>query len=88
MSDIISLVLQATGGAKASGALTYEAKQVGIHVMVAGLALQVVSLLVFIMLCADFGYSVHRSTSLKEPMLENFRASRKFRIFLWGTYSH
>ena len=56
ISDIISLILQATGGSKASGALTYDIKQSGIHIMVAGLAFQVVSLVVFLILFADFIY--------------------------------
>jgi len=86
VSDIISLILQATGGAKASGAVTYDTKQTGIHVMVAGLALQVVSLVVFMILCADFVYSVHKSPELKDPLLQKLRSSRKFIAFLWCTY--
>ena len=39
ISDIISFILQALGGGKASGAQTYDAKQIGIHTMVAGLVL-------------------------------------------------
>lgn len=85
ISDIISLILQATGGAKASGALTYDVKQSGIHIMVAGLALQVVSLVVFMILCADFIHSVRKSPDLKDPPLQNIRSSRKFRAFLWCT---
>ena len=82
-SDILSLVLQATGGAKATAALTYDAKQSGIHTMVAGLALQVISLVVFMILCADFIHRVRKSPDLKDPLFQNIRSTRKFRAFLW-----
>ncbi len=87
LSDVISLILQALGGAKASGAQTYDAKQIGVHIMVAGLVLQVLSLLVFICLCTDFAYSVKRSPDLKDPLFQNFRSLRKFKAFLWCMFS-
>lgn len=87
VSDITSLVLQALGGGRAAEAKTYAAKQPGIHIMVAGLVLQVFSLVVFITLCADFAYSLHKSPSMKDAMHQNFRKSRKFKAFLWCKYS-
>jgi hypothetical protein len=81
ISDIISLVLQATGGAKASGAPTYDAKQVGIHIMVAGLALQVISLVFFLILCADFVHSVHKSPGLKDPLFKALGQLKNFDHF-------
>jgi RTA1 like protein len=86
-SDVLSLILQALGGGKASQAKSYATKQVGIHIMVAGLVLQVVSLVVFLCLCAGFAYSVHRSPSREDPLLQNFRTSLKFKAFVWGMYS-
>jgi hypothetical protein len=86
ISDVLSLILQALGGGKASGAQTYDAKQTGIHIMVAGLALQVISLVVFMCLCADFAYSVRRSPTLKDSDLQNFRNTRKFKAFLYSKY--
>ncbi|RDW56716.1 hypothetical protein BP6252_14009 [Coleophoma cylindrospora] len=56
-------VLKAAGGAIASTADTRHTEHVGVHVMVAGLAFQVISLAVFAALCADFYLSV---TKLKK----------------------
>ena len=61
MSDITSLILQAAGGAIVSRAEIHFKKQVGIHVMVSGLALQVISLLVFMILCGDFVIAVRKT---------------------------
>ncbi|KAL5329471.1 hypothetical protein ACEPPN_002985 [Leptodophora sp. 'Broadleaf-Isolate-01'] len=82
-SDIISLVLQATGGAKASGADTYDTKQSGIHIMVAGLALQVISLVIFTTLCADLIYSVRKSPRSKDPRFQSIKSSHTFKLFLY-----
>lgn len=67
----------------ASGAQTYDKKQMGIHIMVAGLALQVLSLLVLMILCADFARSVFTSPKSKDPMFSTMRSSSKFKAFLW-----
>ncbi|KAL1957830.1 hypothetical protein VTO42DRAFT_5395 [Malbranchea cinnamomea] len=69
--DIISLILQAVGGALASAAVTGTADpKPGTNVMVAGLAFQVFSLLVFITLVVDFALRVRRRRSqLEKPSL-------------------
>ncbi|KAI4196609.1 MAG: hypothetical protein LQ346_003186, partial [Caloplaca aetnensis] len=56
--DVFSLVLQAIGGALADTADTHSLQQTGINIMIAGLSFQVVSLSVFMALCADFAWSV------------------------------
>ena len=55
-SDFLSLVLQAIGGAIADTSDTKSTSRVGIDIMIAGLFLQAVSLAVFLLVCADFGW--------------------------------
>ncbi|KAF1941376.1 sphingoid long-chain base transporter RSB1 [Clathrospora elynae] len=58
--DFISLVLQATGGALASIATTnHEDPKIGSNIMIAGLAFQVVTLLLFILLALDFAFRTY-----------------------------
>lgn len=52
--DFISLVLQAAGGAIASGANAPSQDQMGINIMIAGLSFQVFSLALFVALSAEF----------------------------------
>jgi hypothetical protein len=85
--DVASLMLQATGGGIASVA-THQGKSpnLGSHIMVAGLALQVATLLVFMALCADFAvrtmYTARTNPGASDPRHATLRASRKFRGFL------
>lgn len=80
--DIISLVLQAAGGAVTSIADTGSALQdQGVDVMITGLAFQVASLFLFILLCLDFAWSVYRSTERREPAFDVLRSSLKFKLF-------
>ena len=58
--DILALVLQAAGGALADTAANGGTGQVGIDIMIAGLASQVVSLVAFAGLVADFVWRVRR----------------------------
>lgn len=60
--DIISLVLQAAGGGLAATSVEQgENSDPGTDVMITGLAFQVFSLLVFILLSLDFAYNVYRA---------------------------
>ncbi|KAL9019841.1 MAG: hypothetical protein Q9185_002890 [Variospora sp. 1 TL-2023] len=58
--DVFSLLLQAIGGALADTADTESVQQTGIDIMIAGLSFQVVSLTVFMALCADYAWAVSR----------------------------
>ncbi|EEQ87219.2 parasitic phase-specific protein PSP-1 [Blastomyces dermatitidis ER-3] len=59
--DIISLVLQGLGGGVASVATRrHEDGTTGVNIMIAGLAFQVFSLLIFILLLAEFFVRVYR----------------------------
>ncbi|KAL2068617.1 hypothetical protein VTL71DRAFT_14954 [Oculimacula yallundae] len=55
-SDLVSLILQGVGGALASVAETQADVDIGTNIMIAGLIFQVVSLVVFVILCGDFAW--------------------------------
>lgn len=58
--DIVSLVLQAAGGALADTSKGASGGQTGINIMIAGLASQVASLVVFVACCADYALRARR----------------------------
>ncbi|XXH05739.1 hypothetical protein Hte_012175 [Hypoxylon texense] len=88
--DIISLILQAAGGGLASAAFhTGKSTTKGDNIMIAGLAFQVFTLLVFIVLCGDFFLNVRRrhralgSAALdQDPAMVAIRRSWMFKGFL------
>ena len=59
--DIISLVLQGTGGALSAGATTEADTEIGVDVSKAGLIFQVVTLVLFFTLSADYLLALNRS---------------------------
>ncbi|MCJ1286110.1 hypothetical protein MMC26_005453 [Xylographa opegraphella] len=86
--DIVSLLLQAIGGAMASIA-SHQNKSAdnGDHIMVAGLAFQVLTLLIFMVLCADFAVkTLRRMKTMGEQALDptyaKLRQSWSFKTFL------
>ncbi|KAL8657975.1 MAG: hypothetical protein Q9226_001385 [Calogaya cf. arnoldii] len=86
--DILSLVLQALGGGMASAAShSNKNPETGNYIMLAGLAFQVFTLLVFMLLCTDFAIrTVIRTNRMGESALDlihaTLRHSMEFRIFL------
>ncbi|KAF5670553.1 phospholipid-translocating ATPase [Fusarium heterosporum] len=62
-SDIISLILQAVGGALSCVASTHEAVKTGEHISLAGLIFQVVTLICFCALFADYVITASKSPS-------------------------
>ncbi|KAL8841206.1 MAG: hypothetical protein Q9170_000995 [Blastenia crenularia] len=86
--DILSLVLQALGGGMASAAShSNKSPDTGDHIKVTGLAFQVFTLAVFMILCVDFAVrTVLRMNRLGEAALDpthaSLRRSMKFRAFL------
>ena len=85
-SDILSLVLQAAGGAVTSIAPDDNRKlsQSGINIMLAGLATQVASLTIFLVLCADFGRKVTKAKGHFDEEHRDIWGSRRWRYFLIG----
>ncbi|KAF4625683.1 hypothetical protein G7Y89_g12481 [Cudoniella acicularis] len=82
--DVISLVLQALGGGMASTA-SHEGRSsaLGDHIMVTGLAFQVLTLAVFMGICLDFAFRTARLDAVTlDPKFSSLRSSKKFRGFL------
>lgn len=89
--DVISIVIQAAGGGIAGVSLQEgESTEGGTHVMVAGLAFQVFSMTVFIVLFLDFLYSVMVKAKKAgndasfNPRYADIRSRKLFRWFPLG----
>jgi hypothetical protein len=89
--DFGSLILQALGGGMASAAThTGKNPNPGNHIMLAGLCLQVSTLFIFILLCADFGFKTWRRVinvgkdEALDPKHQSLRQSKRFRYFLFA----
>lgn len=84
--DVISLILQAAGGAITSIADADQANlaQTGINIMIAGLASQVVSLALFVALCLDYAWKVRSNpNSLNEVIhIRKLRNGTRWKLFL------
>ncbi|KAF4968827.1 hypothetical protein FSARC_3856 [Fusarium sarcochroum] len=74
-SDIISLVLQAVGGALSCVASDRNAVKIGEHISLAGLIFQVVTLICFCALFADYVFKTSKSRS-------RYRLNKSMAIFL------
>lgn len=55
-ADLLSLILQSGGGAIAAMANDEKTSNIGVDVMIAGLAWQVISMFFFMVLCGDFAW--------------------------------
>lgn len=86
--DLVSLILQAAGGAIASIADDKKTSDLGVHIMVAGLTFQVFSLALFMVICADFALRVRRSGAEKDAAFSQLRNSFKFKAFQFGMTIH
>lgn len=87
--DVISLLLQAAGGGLASAdSHMNKNPAVGDHIMVAGLAFQVITLFVFMCLSADFAVNTLRryrqlgAADAFDQAHASLRQSKRFRGFL------
>jgi hypothetical protein len=89
VSDFISLLLQAIGGAIASVANDQTTSNTGRYIMIAGLAFQVLSLAVFMLLWLDFLLRLRRTggTGTSEQKLGTLRTSFQFKAFQYGMSS-
>lgn len=84
--DLISLILQAAGGALASTADTKSQSDVGKNIMLGGLGFQVFSLILFALCCLDFGIRVWRGRGTWNPRYLSLVSSRLFKAFLFGLF--
>ncbi|KAJ5645569.1 RTA1 domain protein [Penicillium longicatenatum] len=83
--DIASLLMQSVGGALTSIADDDQRslQQTGINIMIAGLAFQVASLFIFIVLGSEFALRVHRSPKSEFSDFNGLRQSRKWTMFIY-----
>ena len=88
-SDFVALVLQGAGGGIAATAAGDDENQaqMGINIMIAGLAWQVASLILYMAACADFAMRVRAGKGVANPAFLDLRASRKWTLFLGGKSS-
>ena len=89
-SDFIALVLQSVGGGIADVASTTGGRNNGVHIMVAGLSFQVISLVLFISLAAEFFLKVKKDRSRSkgtdwEAGQTSQASSKGYKTFVWGT---
>ena len=83
--DILSLCVQAVGGALTSSAETDNARQTGVDILISGLTFQAFSLALFFSLCAEFAMRVRKAdSSLRDPRFESLRATPRFKLFIYG----
>jgi RTA1 like protein len=86
-SDFIALVLQSAGGGIADQGSNQSTRNSGVHLMVAGLSFQVLSILIFMALCAEFFWRVKKD---RKQVVSNLAprdaTSRHLKIFLYGIF--
>ncbi|KUJ12842.1 putative sphingoid long-chain base transporter RSB1 [Mollisia scopiformis] len=85
--DVISLILQALGGAMASMASHQgHSSALGDHIMVAGLAFQVSTLTLFMAVCIDFAVrtSKHPDDNRDDTKLLSVRSTKRFSQFIFS----
>ncbi|TKA82882.1 hypothetical protein B0A55_01174 [Friedmanniomyces simplex] len=84
VSDFLSLLLQAVGGAIADTAITKSTSQIGIDIMIAGLVLQAISLAAFLSFVADFAWRCHRGVVNQDPDSQRTRGRMLFKASMAG----
>lgn len=82
---MVSLILQAAGGALASVAQDDDPslRDTGVDVMIAGLAFQVFSLLIFMLLASEFVLRVRNNPKSKNDDFIGLRQSSKWKMFIY-----
>ena len=74
-ADTVALIVQAVGGAKAAAANTLGAANAGAHIMLGGIVFQLVALVLYVALAAEFFVramlcrAVHPSSAARAPAL-------------------
>ncbi|KAJ5080991.1 RTA1 domain protein [Penicillium angulare] len=83
--DLLSLILQAVGGALASSAGDGDAKEsdLGVNIMIAGLAFQVFSLLIFLILASEFALRVRNSPKSENDDFTSLRQNKRWKMFIF-----
>lgn len=81
-SDFTSLVLQAAGGGIAETADDDDTQQIGVDIMIAGLVLQVVSLVIFLAYATYFAVRCRTGVLNMSPEKSACRNSTIFKVFV------
>lgn len=87
--DLVSIILQAAGGGIASAAPDFYILEIGDNIMIACLATQVTTLMVFGVLAADYAYAVYKHHESLRPATAELRRSWRFKesiSALWVAY--
>lgn len=82
--DIVSLLLQSAGGAIASMADTQKDNDIGVNIMIAGLAAQVAATSAFAGVCLQLMIAIRRQPERLDHQYAQFRKTLKFKLFLSG----
>ena len=82
--DVVSLILQSAGGAIASIADDQDGTDLGVNIMIAGLAAQVAATSAFAGVCIQLMVAVKRHPEKLDYVYAQFRKTLKFKLFLWG----
>ncbi|CEJ60772.1 hypothetical protein PMG11_09334 [Penicillium brasilianum] len=82
--DLIALVVIAVGGGMAAVVVLQWKIDRGTHIMVAGLAVQVVSLVIFLALCFEYSLRVRKYRGDLNPKYAVLRQSPRFKRFLYA----
>lgn len=87
--DVFSIALQAIGGAISSASGDLTVLHIGTNIMIAGLSTQVVTLVVFGILAADYGVVIYKHRRNLNPATASLRNTMMFKLFivaLWIAY--
>ena len=86
LGDFLALVLQGTGGGIAAVYASDESDtaEMGVHIMVGGLAWQVATMVLFALACGDFVLRLRRGVGPLNPRFAPLRNTFKWKAFLFG----
>lgn len=59
----------------------------GVNIMIAGLSAQVVSLLLFVVLCGDYALRMRKNPERPNQHFLSLYTSKMWKLFLLGTYT-
>ncbi|KAL8837123.1 MAG: hypothetical protein Q9205_005672 [Flavoplaca limonia] len=82
--DLLSLIMQGAGGGIAASAEGESTQDIGSNLMLAGIVWQVITLLIFAALAADFVFRTSRARSNLPLAASELLRSTKFRLFAIG----
>jgi len=80
--DIVSILLQGAGGALSAVATTKSLLDDGVNIMIAGLAFQVTTLVIFACLAGDYFITIRRHRHDWSPSSLALAGDSRFRMFL------